>query len=323
MAPRNDPDKDPVVSEYDIFITPAVAEEIFMLQYPLRNAGRPYNRRNGGAPTEMRMKKESGFIEVDIEMEPEINFNKARGIEWGKAMQQAKVSGLTTFGASAGFGPGAIKSSGHRGSRYDEYSSEVNYFPTMMNNGKVFRKQTLGGQISSAEEGKPQYMLGTFRGKELHLTKVDGMAQMRPQFHHVDAEEHVKKASAARETDESRPAQARGFTQTYKSAKDDASSKSKSLMQVAQEEKWTRMNFFDEDDGESYEAYNTKMFVKDTDSVEKLHSNMSNEEYLDAISAPRNDPGGRRKKKPLTKKQREAIAVGNDITDPVDELPAE
>ncbi|KAF4552124.1 Sin-like protein [Elsinoe fawcettii] len=322
MPSRSEQDKDPVVSEYDIYITPAVAERIFMLQYPLRPRAKPYNRRYGEAPVELRMKPESGFIEIDVELAPEANFNKAQGITWGKAMHQSKASGLTTFGASAGFGPGTVKS-GPRGNRYDEYTSEVNYFDSMANEGKVFSKQTLGGQISSAEEGKPQYMLGTFRGKELHLTKVDGIAQMRPQFHHVDAVGHVEKANTAREPDESRPAQARGFTQTYKAAKEDASTRAKSLMQVAQEEKWTRMNFFDEDDGESYDAYNTKMFVKETGNAEKLYSSLNNEEYLDAISAPRNDPSGRRKKKPLTKKQREAIETGNDNTDAVDDQMVE
>jgi len=39
---------------------------------------------------------------------------------------------------------------------------------------------------------------------------------------------------------------------------------------------------------------------------------MNNEEYLDAISAPRNDPGGRRKKRPLTRKQRRAIDLAED-----------
>ena len=48
---------------------------------------------------------------------------------------------------------------------------------------------------------------------------------------------------------------------------------------------------------------------------------MTNEEYLDAISMPRHDPGGRRKKKPLTRKQREAIEHGNEDIDPVDDVP--
>jgi len=39
---------------------------------------------------------------------------------------------------------------------------------------------------------------------------------------------------------------------------------------------------------------------------------MTNEEYLDAISAPRRDPSGRRKKRPLTRKQRTEIELSED-----------
>lgn len=39
---------------------------------------------------------------------------------------------------------------------------------------------------------------------------------------------------------------------------------------------------------------------------------MTNETYLDAISAPRVDPSGRKKKRPLTKKQMTAIELAED-----------
>lgn len=39
---------------------------------------------------------------------------------------------------------------------------------------------------------------------------------------------------------------------------------------------------------------------------------MSNESYLDAISAPRVDPSGRKKKRPLTKRQMERIEAAED-----------
>jgi len=50
---------------------------------------------------------------------------------------------------------------------------------------------------------------------------------------------------------------------------------------------------------------------------------MTNEEYLDAISAPRNDPGGHRKKRPLTRKQRAAIELAEDDIEQVDEPSVE
>lgn len=49
---------------------------------------------------------------------------------------------------------------------------------------------------------------------------------------------------------------------------------------------------------------------------------MTNEEYLDAISAPRKDPSGRKKKRPMTRKERVQIELGEDVveqTEPQDE----
>ena len=67
--------------------------------------------------------------------------------------------------------------------------------------------------------------------------------------------------------------------------------------------------------------YHDRLFVKETKSVGRLQSSMTNEEYLDAISAPRNDPSGPRKKKPLTRKQRAAIDLAEDDIEQVEEPP--
>lgn len=48
---------------------------------------------------------------------------------------------------------------------------------------------------------------------------------------------------------------------------------------------------------------------------------MTNEEYLDAISAPRHDPSGRSKKKPLTRKQMRVIEQDEGSDDEPEELP--
>jgi DNA-directed RNA polymerase III subunit RPC5 len=46
------------------------------------------------------------------------------------------------------------------------------------------------------------------------------------------------------------------------------------------------------------------LFVKDTGSATKLASPLNNDEYLDAISIPRIEPGSKGKRKlPLTRKQ--------------------
>ena len=86
---------------------------------------------------------------------------------------------------------------------------------------------------------------------ELHLTKVDGVVQMRPQYHHIDAAAHLEKASQQRESGETRPApQARALAQTYRDsrdAEDPGAVRSKGLMQLAQEEPWKKLKYHDED----------------------------------------------------------------------------
>ena len=52
-----------------------------------------------------------------------------------------------------------------------------------------------------------------------------------------------------------------------------------------------------------------------------MESSMTNEEYLDAISAPRHDPSGRSKKKPLTKRQMQVIEESEGSDDEPEEQP--
>ena len=73
----------------------------------------------------------------------------------------------------------------------------------------------------------------------------------------------------------------------------------------------------------SYETYHDRLFLKDTAEAATLKSQMKNEDYLDAISAPRVDPSGRKKKRPLTKKQMERIEAAEDDLEGTDEMGGE
>ena len=75
---------------------------------------------------------------------------------------------------------------------------------------------------------------------------------MRPQFHHVDAVSHQETAARRSEAAEEnkRPSQALALAQTYKDNRDVENLealRAKNLLQIAQEEKWTRLLYFDED----------------------------------------------------------------------------
>ncbi|KAI4727269.1 hypothetical protein E4T49_04958 [Aureobasidium sp. EXF-10728] len=332
-------DDDPVIAEYNVFITPRQLEQIYLLQYPNRNRSQAYNDRNGARPVDFRLKPQAGFMEMDIGMNPSANFNKFQSLVWGEAMRKSKVNGgSATFGAAAGFA--ATKGGKGRGKQENgEMSVDQGLarFQDAVNRDAVFQKQTLGGQILQDEAGNPNYMLGAFRGDELHLTRVDGVVQMRPQFHHVDAITHAETAARRTEASETtssstsaptatKQPQALALAQTYKDNRDVENLealRAKNLLLIAAEEKWTRLEYFDEDEEASYAMYHSRLFHGDAGNAVGLKSAMRNEEYLDAISAPRVDPSGRKKKRPLTKKQMERIEAAEDDVEVAGEMGGE
>ena len=164
-------DDDPVIAEYNVFITPRQLEQIYLLQYPNRNRSQAYNDRNGARPTDFRLKPQAGFMEMDIGMNPSANFNKFQSLVWGEAIRKAKGNGGSgTFGAAAGFAP--TKGGKGRGKQENgEMSVDqgLSRFQEAVNRDAVFQKQTLGGQILQDEAGNPNYMLGAFRGGKFCL----------------------------------------------------------------------------------------------------------------------------------------------------------
>lgn len=192
--------------------------------------------------------------------------------------------------------------------------------------------QTLGGQIvrhtgAGEEEGKPWYFVGAFKGDQLHLTKVEGTAQMRPQFHHVDAEtqrEHLLKAKGNQGAAAEGPADVRAINQRVREApssnpKGDLEAREAEMekaLQDAREEQWVGMLYVDEEDDEAYDAWSERMFVGDTEAADRLRSCMDDEGYLDAISAPgRESPTRRRRRRSRKGREAEEEGLGEDGVD--------
>ncbi|KAF2496660.1 hypothetical protein BU16DRAFT_525812 [Lophium mytilinum] len=343
---------DPVIAEYDVFLTPDLEEETYLLQYLNRGKEQPYNERNDMCPLELRVKQESGFIEVDVPVNVHMNFNRLNGVRWGESLRKAKEEGQTAFGVTAGFERPQVRTGLARGGaaarggraataeplkeNKDEEDAELREllyrFEDANDKGHVLNKQTLGGQILKQEEGEPKYMLGAFRGKELHLTKLSGIVQMRPQFHHLDALMLQEQAARRAESDAANPNKQSGpraVTIQLKNSdldnKDMASTKQ--LLKAAAEEKWTKLRYHDEDSADAYSAYREKLFIQDIKAAPKLHSVMNNEEYLEIISAPRIDHTDKNnKKKPLTRKQMNAFELSDtedEEEDPDEEMAEE
>jgi DNA-directed RNA polymerase III subunit RPC5 len=171
-----DDDDDSIVAEYDVYITPESDEHIYLLQYPNRERGRPYNEDYNSAPTELRIKPRTGFMEVDVDFGIYHKyFDRAKGVTWGDSVNTAKESGLNAFGVASGFGKGGrtndLFAAGAQRRPADEATIDnmVSEFEDTAYKGSVLDRQTFGGQIIRPEERQPTYMLGAFRGSECHV----------------------------------------------------------------------------------------------------------------------------------------------------------
>lgn len=318
-----------MTAEYDVYLTAAQQEQIYLLHYLNRTRERPYSQRFGAQPVDVRIKPNSGHLELDVELSTSYNFNKYQGLKWGDAVQAAKTiqNESGTYGPASGLGvprgkPGGRNQLKDRADLENQVANDLASFKDAVEEDKVMHKQTLGGQIfrhdnKGDDMAQPVYFLGAFLGNQLHLSKVDGTVQMRPQFHHIDAEAHRNRLATSRATQESegapaRPAPvARGLQQSYKETtedkdKDAPERQMRRALQDAEEESWVPLDYVDEAEEAAFELFHERMFLHEAEQAPELKSGMEDDEFLDAISMPRpGSPTRKRKKQP---KRRESHA---------------
>lgn len=178
-------DDDPVVAEYDVYITPEIEEQqLYVLQYLNRPPDQPFTKGTQSQPTALRVKKESGFIEVDIPIDIHQNYNRPSGVRWGESMRKTKSFGQRAFGIASGFervfprttnragageGAPAALTAPEDDDNFEEY---VTHFEDANEKGHVLNAQTFGGQILKDDGKGPSYMLGTFRDGRLSTPRV-------------------------------------------------------------------------------------------------------------------------------------------------------
>lgn len=236
-----------MINEFDVYITPKLSEQLYLLQFPNRARNKPYNEDCKNKPSELRIKPQTGFIEMDVPLNTQVFYDKPRGAEYGQALSKSKAQGSKGHGIAVGF-----SQSGARG------AAMVNGGGSQSSNieGDTLRHQTLGGQLMHDERGKPNYMVGTFLTdkRELHLTGLDGVVQMRPQFHHIDARNQLERNKARQSKfgdGEQRTAQQ--VQMTFVDAEQAETVSTHQLLDKAHQEPWKRMRFFDEEVGLSDE----------------------------------------------------------------------
>lgn len=130
----------------------------------------PYNEQARNKPLEMRIKQDTGFVEIDVPISTDFYYNRQRAKQWGKALDKSKVEGANGYGLAAGF----LNASGLRApAKKQPQGGRRGAEPAGWGNDSdddqqehQMQHQTLGGQILRDEPGKPMYMVGAFRGGE-------------------------------------------------------------------------------------------------------------------------------------------------------------
>lgn len=90
--------------------------------------------------------------------------------------------------------------------------------------------------------------------EEFHLSKLDGMVQLRPQFHHIDAMAEQERSSTRAQRESDNPpaeSEARAVNMTVKASESEEldMSQTAKILRARQEEKWTRLEYKDENVG--------------------------------------------------------------------------
>ena len=246
-----DPGEDPVVDSYDIFLTnPSVAR--YVLQYAVRGSNKAYGERHGQKPMTFRLKPRTGLVEVDIPINTRANYDQAKGLQFGTALERSRVP-AGGYGMSGGFSSSGQSHQqvtvrvGGGGSRVKTEDEEETRNIQLQN---LVRAQTLAGRMTTAEDDS-LYMLAAFRGSEcglsfflsfffsfifffqknnywdpsnvpwiytekLHLSMVNAVFQMHPQLHHLDALDEMPSSRGGRKSkkdaEEEKPIEAEART---------------------------------------------------------------------------------------------------------------
>ncbi|KAI9770533.1 MAG: hypothetical protein M1840_003123 [Geoglossum simile] len=331
----SDDSDDPVVAEYDVFVSHHVKGQIHLLQYVNRDGSQPYSGASNAKPLEVRFKPRAGLVEADVPMDVHSNYDRDKGVHWGEAMRKSRLEkGGDSFGLAGGFGIGSTSGGRATGSGMaarapgksngaEDITQEalLANFNDAINQGRVLDKQTLGGITNSKDAIQPNYYIGAFRNSQLHLNPLSSITQLRPQFHHIDALADQEKSATRVQRDATNPPrqqEARAVQMTVKSADGDdmETSEISKTLRSAQEEDWVHYKYFDENSEESWASYE-RLFLPDATKAMKLRSEWTNDEWLDAMSAPRFNHSAHGKKAPVSKIEPEIVLDRMEVSDDV------
>ena len=146
---------------------------------------------------------------------------------------------------------------------------------------------------------------------ELHLTPLTGIAQLRPQFHQLDAKSHLARfghpssTTSRSKTPASKQSSSPGTPTTptiprmvhqtriasgptLRNREDESALENdvRELLSAAAKENWVPMKYLDEEDEDSYDAFHSRLFTRDGEKSEKLTGAQQREDEDDQEPAP-------------------------------------
>ncbi|EXJ84357.1 hypothetical protein A1O3_05024 [Capronia epimyces CBS 606.96] len=299
-----DDEDDPVIASYDVYLTEPpnskdASSKLYVLQYPShRPYWRPYDAATSQTPTSLRLKPDSGFVEIDVPILTHEYYNEYAGERFGKAVAEGRtMQAGGSHGLAGGFSAGSTQSRFKDVPMHDQPASSAPYLTS----------QTLGGKMVAPSTRDPIYLVGCFKQNQIHLSHVDSVVQMRPQLHHIDAEDEVSQkrlqSANAAGLAKQKPGleaptpkvESKAIELKIRDNKDDAKDRGLNenarLLRDIQVEEWQHHDWVNEDESESKTTFGTHLQLPSdvTHVSARLRSIISNGDWLDRISAPRED----------------------------------
>ncbi|KAK5264857.1 hypothetical protein LTR99_009063 [Exophiala xenobiotica] len=304
IQPAMDDEDDPVVASYNVYLTDAPvsnsndpSSKLFVLQYPShRRRSKPYNAALSQAPTSLRWKPDTGFLEVDVPILTNEYYNYNAAEKYGKAIKDSRTIQVGgSHGLAGGFNAGPVQSR----------MRDVPMHENSHSAAPLLGSQTLGGKLVAQSPRDPIYLVGCFHRDQLHLSHVDAVVQMRPQLHHIDAEDEITQKRLQANTPNARqkpgletPApkvESRAIEIKIKDNKEDNRDRSLNenarLLRDIQVDDWQHHEWVDQDDDDAEAAFSRLLHSRSgaDNSPVKLRSSIGNGDWLDKMSAPRED----------------------------------
>ncbi|KAH9897142.1 hypothetical protein F4778DRAFT_245657 [Xylariomycetidae sp. FL2044] len=283
-----DDEDDPIVASYNIYSNPALPSnrQILILQHPNRQGQirETYQQIN-----EVRMKPSTGMVEVDVPLgHANSGYDRDKGVKWGAALSKSVAAkGGGSHGLAGGFGLGLPAMRG--GKRKDEERElDAGDWTEALRQDKVLRTQTLGGQFPAASEAHCQWMVGVFKGEQLHLTPANAVIQLRPQLHHLDAATEQDRLTRSREGGpgggkegggagggpSSGPQAARAITMSIKGAGPAGSGEPTTdtmadRLRLVQQEPWRKLRYANEESSEAWDMFGQNLVYRPRNSKDQ------------------------------------------------------